>query len=414
MAMLNQLSDWKQFERLCADLLEEEHFNVVSEPYVDRTGVDFVAVQEYRAHDPNHVIRLKWRVQCKHLAASGAKLGRKEVEEILTSYEAARSPDEGLFIMVSSDYTEAAKDAIDKYLSTRPTARVLIWNSRQLESRLDRHPQILKRYGLLHSGVDFAAAFKEFGRQTLLPILFLSDQSVMAHNLARALRQAGLEIVFLPFWNYLEPIRLELVLASYDTVSFRLVICFLGDSFSVPMPRRLVEFVLALHDQGTPVLLFPFTAWSMSKGLYRGMEDICPVELLDPKDNSVDVHTEQIISDYRRGDFRWLLQFDSFAEDRYVEYDPGDAKAPFEEGTSARFGLSHSFEFLRPTRDAEVVWSDTGGNPLVVIKESSSGKSCYINTCCHGCMSSVAISSPLEVSGEFVLVLRNCLRWLFE
>ena len=63
---LQNLSDWKDFERLCADLLSAEGFIVQSEPYVDRTGVDIVAVEEYRSHDPNRVIRVNWQVQCKY------------------------------------------------------------------------------------------------------------------------------------------------------------------------------------------------------------------------------------------------------------------------------------------------------------------------------------------------------------
>lgn len=180
------------------------------------------------------------------------------------------------------------------------------------------------------------------------------------------------------------------------------------------MPQRLTEFVARLHGRGTPVMFFPFVAWSRAKRLYSAFDEICPVELLEAAAMSAPGYLEQILSDYRRGDFSWLLDFDAFAENRYVEYDPGDAEPPFKEGIESRFGLSHSFEYLRPTPSAKMVWKDTGGNPFVVVGESSSGKSCYVNTCCHACMSPIAVSSPLEVCPEFGLVLRNCLRWLME
>ena len=104
MTILKNIKDWKQFERFCADLLEAEAFCVISEPSVDRTGIDIKAQEVYRTHDPNRSITVNWRIQCKHFAASGKKLGRKEVEECLTSYEATRDHDEGLFIIVSTDY----------------------------------------------------------------------------------------------------------------------------------------------------------------------------------------------------------------------------------------------------------------------------------------------------------------------
>jgi hypothetical protein len=124
----NSLQDWKDFERLCADLLNAEGFIIESEPFVDRTGGDIIATEEYRSHVPNRVIRIKWRVQCKHYARSGKNLGRKEVEETLHSYAVARGPDEGLFIIIDTDYTEAAKEVIDKYINQNPDARVTLWN----------------------------------------------------------------------------------------------------------------------------------------------------------------------------------------------------------------------------------------------------------------------------------------------
>jgi hypothetical protein len=106
MINLGLIKGWKDFERFCADLLEAEGFHIESEPGVDTTGVDIVARCEYRAHGSSlPPVHVRWLVQCKHLAISGKRLARQSVEEILVSYEAARGPNDGLLVIVSSDYT---------------------------------------------------------------------------------------------------------------------------------------------------------------------------------------------------------------------------------------------------------------------------------------------------------------------
>src|SRR6185295_8009019 len=195
---LRAIKEWKKFERLCADLLAAEGFILESEPSIDRTGVDLRVTEEYRAHEPGRVIQVHWRVQCKHLAISGKNLGRKEVEEALVSFEATRGASDGLFLIVSTDYTEAAKETIDAFLRVHPSSRVTLWNQRQLESRLERHPHLIQRYGLSLPPVDYIgllADLKEFGA---VETLVISDQSVFVHNLASGMRHAGFDVTFLP------------------------------------------------------------------------------------------------------------------------------------------------------------------------------------------------------------------------
>jgi hypothetical protein len=92
--------------------------------------------------------------------------------------------------------------------------------------------------------------------------------------------------------------------------------------------------------------------------------------------------------------------------------DPADGLAPFTDGIASRFGLSHSFEYLVPSPCATVAWRDVTGNPTVVVNDGASARVCYLNTCCHACMSDRAILSPLEVSREFPILLRNVLAWM--
>ena len=414
MTLLRNIEDWKQFERFCADLLEAEGFCVVSEPSVDRTGIDIKAKEVYRTHDPNRSISISWRIQCKHFAASGKKLGRKEVEECLTSYGATRNHDEGLFIIVSTDYTEAAKDVIDKYLNIHPDSRITIWNVRQIISRLDRHPHLSKRYKIGQDMQNYKSSFTDLGRFAPGNVFFISDQSLMSHNLAAALSNAGLNVIFLPFWNYLDPIKFDILMTSVEPDALCLIVCFLGDSFSLPMPLKLTDFIGSSFKNGTPLLLFPFIAWSIKNGVYNNLDDLCPVNLLDPTDAETAFDEYQIIGEFRKGDFRWMLTFDSFAEDQYVEYDPGSTSHKIAQGIKGKFGISHSFEYLNTKAGAEIVWKDTAGNPFVIIDQHHGGKICYVNSCCHGCLTNIPISSPLEVSDEFGKMLSNALEWLLE
>ncbi len=409
-----KLDDWKDFERLCTDLLDAEGFLIESEPYVDRTGADIIAVEVYQSHDPKRQIRIRWRVQCKHYAGSGSNLGRKEVEESLYNYGANRGVDDGLFLIVDTDYTETAKETIDKYIHLNAGSKVTMWNQRQLATRLERHPHLLLRYGLALPKVDYLSILSSLTTFGSVRTLLISDQSAMAHNITSILRSAGFDITFLPFWTYSDPERMKLNMDTILSDEFRLIICFLGDSFVIPFPLSLVEIIQRCYEKGTALLMFPFLAWSMSRRVDLPLQDIVPVKLQNPITAPFDLTLERVAGAYRRGDFRWLLTFDSFAEDQYTELDPTDSGSPFVDGIGARFGLSHSFEYLTVNDDAKLIWADTTGNPMVVVKESGKSKSCYLNTCCHSCMTPIAISSPLEASPQFGYLLRNILKWLLK
>src|SRR5262249_16217676 len=139
--------------------------------------------------------------------------------------------------------------------------------------------------------------------------LVISDQSVMAHNLTSGLRAAGFDITFLPFWNYQELTRMELIQKSVLTDHFRLIICFLGDSFGLPLPDTLLNVIERSYKKGGSLLLFPFLAWALNRGLYPSLEQVIPVRLQEPTAYYEDIALERIMGDYRRGDFRWLLDF---------------------------------------------------------------------------------------------------------
>ena len=132
------------------------------------------------------------------------------MSEAIYSYEVNRKADEGLFLIVDTDYSEPAKQVIDGYVEQHPDARIALWNQRQLAARLERHPHLLARYGLSLPRSDPVAAFAPLKRLGPVRTLLLSDQSALAHNLTSALGAAGFDVTFLPFWNYLDAGRLNL------------------------------------------------------------------------------------------------------------------------------------------------------------------------------------------------------------
>src|SRR5438445_3016243 len=177
--MLEKLKDWKEFERLCADVLSEERLSIESEPSLDRTGTDFVAGEEFRSHSGG-VIRVQWRVQCKHYAESGKNLGRGEAVEILHLFDLTAKPDEGLFVIMSTDYTEEAKRVFDEYSTTHRGSRITLWNRRHLIAKLERHPEIIRRYGLELRRIDYLSILAPLQSVGRIDVLLLSDESALA------------------------------------------------------------------------------------------------------------------------------------------------------------------------------------------------------------------------------------------
>lgn len=403
------IRNWKDFERLCADLLDCEGYRILSEPYVDRTGTDLLVSKEYKAHDGDSV-RVNWRVQCKHFAVSGNSFGRKDAEEAVNAYQATRGSGEGLLLVVDTDYSEEAQNVINKFSLQHPDARVDLWNQRQLRAKLDRHPHLLARYGIGAPRPDLFTPFQSLDRIRGKSVLMISDQSAFAHDLTLVFRSLSCEITFLPFWNYGWSSRNDLLVDNLSC-HFDLVALFLGDSFGVPVPISLQDILAHAYSEGTPVLLFPFVAWSIHRGSYQLLQQLVPVRLLEPLEVRARFG-ERAAGSRRKGDYRYFLVSDSFAEDQYVELDPNNGVAPFTNQIDSRFGISHSYEYLDAVADAQCAWADTTGNPVVVVNDKGPARVCYLNTCCHSCMTTIPITSPLQTSPHFIMLVRNALEWL--
>lgn len=399
------------FTEFCAELLAAEGFVIATSPPESGNGATLIVVEEYRSH-AERTIQVVWRVAPVFHEDPELPVDPEEVEALLRIYEERRAPDEGLFIIVDAVIDEGALALLDRYVDQHRDVRITVWDRRQLAARLDRHPYIRHRYGLSLVKSDYLSLLSTLGALGPVRTLLISDQSALAHHLTSALRVAGFDVVFLPFWSYADPSRLSLAEDSVLRQGFRLVICFIGDSFTLRLPRALLETMRRTHDSGDSLLLFPFLAWTIHRGLHSSIEDIVPVTVQNPQFFSPESGIDRVAGGHRRGDFRFLLSFDSFAEDLYVEMDPRDGRAPFTDGIDSRFGLSHSFEFLAVKRGAELAWADTAGNPAVVISQAGGSKVCYLNTCCHSCMSPIPVLSPLEASVQASVLLRNIIAWL--
>ena len=194
-----------------------------------------------------------------------------------------------------------------------------------------------------------------------------------------------------------------------------LVLVFVGDSFEVAMPRHLQRSLSDLHGHGAGVMPFPFTAWSQRAGLLLQLTGITPVSLMEAGGVTQEVYQKRFPGEFRKGDFSSdLLLWDSFVEDRYMELDPATAEPGWATGIERSFGLPHSFEVLQEKPGATVAWRDSTGNPFIVTMETETGRVCYVNSCCHSCVSVNRVPSPLEVSDEFGLALLNAFRWLLD
>jgi hypothetical protein len=418
---LSKISDWKLFERLCADLLEAEGFSIDLEPHVDRTGIDIVASCEYRAHASSvPPIRVRWFVQCKHYAPSGRNLSRSEIEAMLTSYDAARGKGDGLLIILNTDYTEPSANILAEFLKSKPDAKVMLWNCRHIISLLDRHKHLPERYGLSQVVNTPRVPQEPLRIISEKPVLIVSDQSSFAHDMCLLLRGAGIQVYFLPVWNYKSDSRLDLLLPVLERQEFSLAAVFLGDSFGVPFPRRLENFLLRIAGRGGSLLFFPFSAWLIDRAQMSALSQAIPVRLAPPRlSRGHSMRARALSSDRTRtnmneGDFRALLAETTFEEDEYVECKPKDQALPFDMSDIELFGLSHSYEHLIASPVATHILQDINQNPFLITGYFDNAKVAYLNSCCHSCMTSTAIPSPLSTIPQLRQLVERLLVWLIK
>jgi hypothetical protein len=419
---LRRILDWKTFERMCTDLLQSRGFRIQNEPSVDTSGNDIVATCDYFAHDKNFKpVQIRWHIQCKHYVMSGKNLGRDDLANILVNFQASRNHGDALLIITSSDYTEPAMRLVEKFNREGPAPGVEIWNGRQVAAYLDQDPDLARRYDLLTPTVVAAHAPVEqlsLSNNPHGPILLISDQSALAHDLCSMLQVAGLAVVFLPVWNYNNAMSLTRFLTSHAKTEFSLVALFLGDTFGTVFPFKLEEFVFRHCERGGSLLLFPFVAWSVAQGALTRLARLVPVRLSsNPNSSASSARNRSLTALFKDRLFMELPSEFAFEEDEYREYDPKDLRHEGDTWAGSRFGISHTFEHLDLRANAEISWKDTQDNPFLVRSIVNGSKVVYFNTCCHSCLEpeiSRAVQSPLVHSPEFRKLAISVLKWLLQ
>lgn len=400
----------RQFEELCIDLLAAEGFEIIREPSVDIFGFDIIALEEYKSHS-GKTLTIKWYVQCKHYANSGNNLGREELEKYLATYTVVKKPNEGLLFIIDTNYTEPAKIRIDEYSDFHKDARVQIWNQRHLSTLLDRHPNLLSKYKLTLSKVNYIDNFISLNAFSEKKVAIISDQSNIAHNLTSIFRQYNFQITFLPYWNYINPHRQFLYYSSSFSEEYDLIICFLSDTFSEPLPVRLGELIVEYYNKGTSVLFFPFFAWSIDKGINNILDDIIPVKLRSYVDISSTL--TQFLKPETNNEFSFYLMFDSFAEDIFVEINHTNDDSGIIQKLAQPISLKYSYEYLSAKKNCKIILKDSNDNPVIVVNEKKS-KVAYINICTHNCFSTIPISSPIETNMDMAKIFVDLLKWLLS
>lgn len=402
---------WKEFERLCADLLVAEGFQIESEVSVDTSGFDLVAYEKFKSHR-GESIQVKWKIQCKHYSKSGNNLGKDEVDKYIYSFENGRSNNEGLIFMIDTDCTEPAQRAIENYLDThKDVFGVKVWNQRHISTLLQRHSNLLSRYNLSLPQLNLFENFSELSNYSEKKVLIISDQSIIAHNLTSVFRHFNFETTFIPFWNYNYPVRMDLFYNRIKSQDFELIICFLGDTFSYPLPHEMIDIILTNHYKGASILFFPFLAWSVSKGINAKLTDLLPVNLRLPAEISLE---EYIRNYHEKSDFTFFLNFDSFAEDRFVEIAKTSTKHNLKIDLEQSISLKYSYEFLEPKSSSQTLLVDSNTNPVLVVNNKRESKIAYMNICTHNCFSTIPISSPIENNIEMSKIFNNIILWLLD
>jgi len=410
-AAFHELDDYA-FRHLVLDLLRAEGM-AITEPV--RSSDDILVSESVHSHR-NPTLSLRWRLYLAHQRMAQAHLESNQAERLLAEFDERRRAGEGLLLVSDGEPDEQARRLLVRYVRRNPETRLAIWNRRQLSARLERQTHLQYRYSLRLPQHDVNRGLALLTHFAPLRVLFVSDQSAIAHDLHQALRSAGFEVVLASFWVYSYGPHLGTLHESLDAGPFDLVVCMMGDSFRRRLPPPLVDAIRDCYTHGGSALFFPFMAMSLDHGRYQRLGELIPVRQLQTNLFAPEMALERLAGPHRMGDYRWLIGFDTMAENTYNEFAPDDALNPFAQGISETFGLLHSYERLTLAPGATLAWADTAGNPFVALQKSvlGRGKSCYINTSCHRCLSPQDVSSPLRASAPLGTVLLHALEWLLD
>ena len=141
----SRLKDWKQFQDLCADLLEAEGFKNV---HSAGTGPDFgrdLWAEEELEFSAGLSETIKWIVQCKHYAGSGRAVGAGEIKEIQDYLELHKA--DGILIITDTSLSSAAVLKLEKFNDSKSNPyHAAFWDKRILTNKLLSHRDVFRKY----------------------------------------------------------------------------------------------------------------------------------------------------------------------------------------------------------------------------------------------------------------------------
>jgi len=282
---------------------------------------------------------------------------------------------------------------------------IQVWDQRQLENRLMRHPIIAQKYNIAKD-TESTLPFNNAGIKDK-SILIISDTSPFAYQLFSSLNKVNANVQIVSVWQYEDPVRCQLLLKDILNVSHDLVIFFLGDTFGFPIPNMILEKLLKTESAGKGIIFFPFFAWALHQGNYQVIDKLVPVKLADqPRVDQLWLKAARILASH---DFTWL-NAEAFIENQSVTIKV-DNRHPILNGVESDFNIIHSFEFLTLKEKANCILTDNVGTPFLVINEATDAPVVYINSCTHNCLSKTPILSPFEVSEHFQKLIVNSVLW---
>ncbi|MAT97204.1 MAG: hypothetical protein CL608_08680 [Anaerolineaceae bacterium] len=292
--------------------------------------------------------------------------------------------------------------------SSQKKPLIQIWDQRQLENRLLRHPLIAQKYKLVQD-TAIASPFFRPGLEDK-SILIISDTSTFAYQLFSTLNKVSANVQIITFWQYSDPARLQLLFKDILDTPHDLVIFFLGDTFGFPIPDMILEKVLKTAAAGKGIIFFPFFAWALHQGAYQALDKLIPVKLVDePRKDQLWLKASRFLAG---DDYTWLNA------EAFIENQPAtikvDNRHPLLKEIEHDFDLIHSFEFLTIKEQANCILTDNIGTPFLVINEATTAPIVYINSCTHNCLSKTHILSPFEISDPFQKLIVNTISWCLK
>lgn len=207
-------------------------------------------------------------------------------------------------------------------------------------------------------------------------ILIILDRTTFGTDVYRSLlaHDASIDMI---------PVISELVSGTSvpHFTRFDAIVWLLGEDFSLPLSRNILDFVSEEVESGAGLIMFPFVAWSVSQGLNDRVERLLPVAL----------------------EGRWY-------EGKKHRIDRLE-KHPVTDGVRS-FSIQNTYELLTVKENAECAIRDSDGNPFLVLGEVGPGRVAYLNVCSHLCLRSGSIISPWQQTGEIAKLFDNILSWV--